>query len=118
MYKNNNRETKEDPLDRLLDEAPLAAPTPWFESRVLARVKGENQPKFFLSILSISLFRWLKVAAPVCAVLLLLLVFRFSSNDHQESVSFVDAMTQEEIFIALEVFESYSEEVDIWGDLL
>lgn len=99
-----------DPLDELLQKAPLREAPAWFEVKLMARLRREKEEKFnFFAI-----FQHRLALSGVFAILVAALTLIYFTTRSTESLE-----QHQKIMAGIEAFESYEEDQPVWeSDLL
>lgn len=112
MDNESQTEPPDEKLNRLLNAIPRQEPPAWFEAKVLARIRREQEhPRSHSFLPKGKTLRWIAGGA-LTITLLLLGTFHFTSPSHPPVPAFED----QEIFAALDTFRDYSEENLLWSD--
>jgi hypothetical protein len=104
-------EEPRDNLDQLLGQAPPPGAPPWFEQRLMARIRSEESEK------ARPFFAWSWRFTPLVGGVALLLVGAFAWQGVQSpsTTPTPDALVQEEIYQGFDAFADYREQSRTWS---
>ncbi len=104
-------EEPKDNLDQLLGQAPPPPAPPWFEQRLLARIRSEETEK------ARPFFVWSWRFAPLAGGLALLLVgtFAWQAMQSPPTAASQASLVQEEIYQGFDAFADYREQSRTWS---
>jgi hypothetical protein len=104
-------EERKDNLDQLLGQAPPPPAPPWFEQRLMARIRSEEceqaRPYFFWS------WRFARLAGALA--LLLIGGFAWQAVQSPPTAASQASLVQEEIYQGFDAFADYREQSQTWS---